>query len=213
MTSMVVREDLDPSELEAERALFEPLTSAVRQLVDATVRTLVAREEIVSVTEELNGLVQRLRADQLPGGFGVRFTGSGAIRNHGNAVVGLRNAIAPPLRIQTSGEERSARSDFVLGAAYEGPTGLVHGGVISLLFDQVLGEAAIAAGVPGMTANLAVSYQRGTPLGALSMTARVDAIDGRKVTVTGELSDADGVTATAEGLFIRPRAAAESASA
>ncbi len=204
----VVREDLDPAEVEAERALFEPLTTAVRELVDATIRTLVPRDEILSVTEQLNGLAQRLRARELPGGFGVRFTGAGAIRNHGNAVVGLRNAFAPPLQVETSREERSAWSEFVLGAPYEGPPGLVHGGVVSLLFDQVLGEAAIAAGVPGMTANLAVAYLRGTPLGALRIEARVDRVEGRKVTVTGELSDGDGVTATAEGLFILPRTAA-----
>ena len=205
----VVREDLDPAEVEAERSLFEPLTTAVRELVDATIRTLVARDEILSVTEQLNGLARRLRARELPGGFGVRFTSAGVIRNHGNAVVGLRNAMAPPLVIETSREERSAWSEFELGAPYEGPPGLVHGGVVALLFDQVLGDAAIAAGVPGMTANLAVSYKRGTPLGPLRMEARVDSVNGRKVTVSGELSDRDGVTATAQGLFILPRAAAD----
>jgi acyl-coenzyme A thioesterase PaaI-like protein len=208
MTMQVTREDLDPAEVEAERALFEPLTAAVRELVDATIRTLVEREEILSVTEQLDGLAQRLRARELPGGFGVRFTGAGAIRNHGNAVVGLRNAFAPPLEVGTSREQGSAWSEFELGAPYEGPPGLVHGGVVSLLFDQVLGEAAIAAGVPGMTANLAVAYLRGTPLGPLRIEARVDRVEGRKVTVSGELSDGEGVTATAEGLFILPRSAA-----
>lgn len=208
MADAVVREKLTPSQIEEERGLFEPLTGAVRALVDATIRTLVERDEIADVTLQVRSLAERLRARQLPSGFGIRYTSTGVIRNHGNAVVGLRNALAPPLSIETSAEERRAWSEFELGAPYEGPPGLVHGGVVALLFDQVLGEAAIAAGVPGMTATLAVAYARGTPLGPLRIEAEVTAVEERKVSVTGRLSDSDGVTATAEGLFILPRSAA-----
>ena len=56
-------------------------------------------------------------------------------------------------------------SDFHLGAAYEGPPGLVHGGVSAMILDQILGEAAGAGGKPGMTGTLTLTYRQGTPLG------------------------------------------------
>ena len=63
-------------------------------------------------------------------------------------------------------------------AAYEGPPGLVHGGVVALLLDQILGGAADHAGVPGMTGTLTVRYRKGTRLGPVRVTARVDRVEG-----------------------------------
>ena len=54
---------------------------------------------------------------------------------------GFRNAIAPPLVMH---EEPDGLwwSEFELGEAYQGPPGWVHGGVLALVLDQLLGEAA-----------------------------------------------------------------------
>lgn len=51
-------------------------------------------------------------------------------------------------------------AEFALGATYEGPPGFVHGGVCALILDQVMGEAAAAAGYPGMTAGLTLRFHR-----------------------------------------------------
>ena len=138
------------------------------------------------------------------GPYGVRFNAEGRGRAWGTTVVGLRNAIAPPLLIEHD-ETGRAWSSFHLGAAYEGPPGLVHGGVSALLLDQLLGEAAGAGGKPGMTGTLTLRYRRGTPLGDLTAEAHIDRVDGIKTYAVGHIADAEGVTVEAEGVFILPK--------
>lgn len=201
-------EDLSPDEIEHERKLHGGLADSTRELVDAVIRSSVDDEEIRAVAEQIDALTARLRARQIDGPFGVAVNSQGTVRNHGNAVVGLRNAVAPPLDIHSS-EEGRAWADFTLGAAYEGPPGLVHGGVSALLLDQVAGEAAAAGGAPGMTGTLTLRYRRGTPLGPLHAEMSLDRIDGRKAFVSGFIGDADGPTVEAEGIFITPSWARE----
>jgi acyl-coenzyme A thioesterase PaaI-like protein len=193
-------------EIAREAALFAPFTDAVRELVDATIRTEVDDDEIRAAQAEIEAIVERLRTKQMDGAYGVRFRPDGKRgRNWGNAVMGLRNPIAPPLDIRSDGAGK-AWSDFHLGAAYEGPPGLVHGGVISLMLDQVLGHAVSTSGRPGMTGTLTIVYRQGTPLGDLRCEAWVDHREGIKTFGKGRILNADGeVTAEAEGVFILPK--------
>lgn len=193
-------------EIAAEAALYAPFTDAVRALVDVTIRTEVEPDEIRAAQVEVEAIVERLRKKQTDGAYGVRFRADGTRgRNWGNTVMGLRNPIAPPLHIHSDRKGR-AWSDFTLGAAYEGPPGLVHGGVISLLLDQVLGHAVSTSGRPGMTGTLSIRYRQGTPLGDLRCEAWVDRREGIKTWGKGHMINADGeVTAEADGIFILPR--------
>ena len=205
-----IQDDITPEELERHKALYGPFTDAVRDLVDATIRTLVGEDEIRQAQTEIEEITARLRKEQLDGPFGVRFGATGRGRPWGNTVVGLRNPAAPPLVIEhdPSGDGR-VWSDFRLGAPYEGPPDLVHGGVAAMVLDQMLGEAAGARGKPGMTARLTLSYRQGTPLGDLRSEAWVESIDGIKTIAKGHILGPDGVTVEAEGLFILPKWARE----
>src|SRR5262249_39650014 len=89
------------------------------------------------------------------------------------------------------------------------PPGSVHGGVLSLVLDQMLGQAAGAGGKPGMTATLTLTYRQRTPLGELSARAWIERAEGHKTWARGEVCGPDGVTVEAEGLFILPRWARE----
>lgn len=191
-------------EIAEETALYEPLTEAVRGLVDATIRTTTDPDDVRSATEQINAITEQLRAEQIDGSYGVKFRKDGRGRPWGNAVIGLRNPIAPPLTITTDSGGK-AFSDFHLGAAYEGPPGLVHGGVVSLVLDQLLGQAAGAGGRPGMTATLTITYRLPTPLGALRAEAWIARTEGIKTWAAGHLIGPDGVCAEAEGLFILPK--------
>lgn len=194
--------DVDRDELERLRQLYRPLTDAVRELVEATIRTEVDDDVIREAHAELTDVTATLRDAGLDGPFGTKVTGDGISIAWGNAAVGTRNAIAPPLTIEVDDDGRH-HSTVALGAAYEGPPGLVHGGVCALVLDHVLGMAG-SADTRRLTGTLTLKYLRGTPLGTVHAEARTVSVDGRKATVRGTLSDADGVTVEAEGLFITP---------
>ncbi|HEY6646377.1 MAG TPA: PaaI family thioesterase, partial [Mycobacterium sp.] len=121
-----------------------------------------------------------------------------------NPAVGLRNAIAPPMVIHHESDGR-AWSEFNLGRPYEGPPGWVHGGICALVLDHILGEAA-SEGLtqPKFTGTITLRYLRGTPLGPLRAEAFIERIEGVKTFARGYLSDAQGTTVEAEGVFIRP---------
>ncbi|MGV9712864.1 PaaI family thioesterase [Gordonia sp. NPDC003424] len=197
-------EDISDAEIARRRAVFEPLTAAVRELIDATIRTEVDDDTIREVQQTIADATHRLRAAQMDGAYGVRYTPGLEGMPWGNAVIGMRNAIAPPLNTVRH-PDGQVTADFTLRAAYEGPPGHVHGGVCALVLDQVLGEAGSADNVPCYTGTISVRYLRPTPLGRLHAEAVIVERDRRKKIVHGSLSDADGQTATAEGVFIVPK--------
>lgn len=196
-------EDISDDEMARRRAVFEPLVASVRELVDAVIRTEVGDEVIAEAQRTVAGVVDSLRAHQMDGAYGVRYTSRMVGMAWGNAAMGMRNALAPPVYSEREGN--AVRAEFTLGAAYEGPPGHVHGGVCALVLDQVLGEAAAADTEASYTGTIEFRYRRPTPLGQLVARAEIVERNGRKKTVRGTLSDADGVTVEAQGLFIVPK--------
>lgn len=74
---------------------------------------------------------------------------------------------------------------------YEGGPGVIHGGVLSTIFDEGMGTAAILLGGQLVTAHLQIDYARPVLLGTeLAVPARVDAVAGRKVYASAEVYDA-----------------------
>ena len=195
-------ETISAAELDRLKASYTPLTESVRRLVQASLRTGAddeavreAQVAIEAVAEKLEGTVDkrtpRLAVDGRPVVWG-------------NPATGWRNAIAPPLVIH---EESDGLwwSEFELGETYQGPPGWVHGGVLALVLDQLLGEAA-SDGLtkPMFTGTITLRYLRGTPLGRLRAEAAIERTDGSKTFVSGHMSDADGKTVEAEGIWIKP---------
>jgi acyl-coenzyme A thioesterase PaaI-like protein len=185
-------------------AIYGPLTAEVRDLIDAALKTEVEPERIDEARAAIRSATELLRTRQRDEVRVVRHAVGGRPVVWGNAVIGLRNAVAPPLVVQ-HGEDGSCWSEFTLNSAYEGPPGWVHGGVCALVLDHVLGEAA-SSGLtkPLFTGTLTLRFVRGTPLGQLRADAAIERTEGVKSFVSGHLSDADGVTVEAEGIFITP---------
>jgi acyl-coenzyme A thioesterase PaaI-like protein len=187
--------------------VHETLTASVRRLIDATIRTEVDAEMITAAKDDIDSATAQLSDALMPGSFGVQSTPDGRSIALGNVVIGVRNPVAPPLVIHDSADG-AVHTDFLLGAAYEGPPGMVHGGVCALILDHVLGATAHLPGKPAYTGTLTLRYVRGTPLGKpLHAQARVERIDGSKTFAVGHIADADGVTVQAEGVFIHPKRA------
>lgn len=180
------------------------LADAVRRLIDATIRTQADAATFAAVKEKIDSATAELSAALMPESFGVQQSDDGRPMAWGNVMIGLRNPVAPPLVINYEADG-SVWSDFTLGAAYEGPPGHVHGGVCAMVLDHVLGATAHKPGRPAYTGTLRIRYLRGTPLGPLRAEARVDRTDGTKTFAIGHLSDGQGTTVEAEGVFLRPR--------
>jgi acyl-coenzyme A thioesterase PaaI-like protein len=200
--------DLSSEDIERMRAVYQPLADSVRELVDATIRTEVDADEVAAVKAQIDAATARLRAQQIDGAFGVRYTDGGDRMAWGNPVVGIRNPVAPPLVIHRD-EDGGAFTEFEMGAAYEGPPGFVHGGISALVLDHVLGEAASDGETPRFTGTITMRYLRTTRLGRLRAEARIAREEGIKTYVVGHLADEDGVTVEADGVFIKPRWARE----
>lgn len=197
---------IDFGELES---VYAPLAESLRRLTDISIRTEAGAAAVAAATSKIDSAAAELSGALKPGPFGVHRNPDGQTIAWGNAVVGLRNPIAPPLVIHHE-PDGLVWSEFVLGAAYEGPPDTVHGGVCALVLDHVLGATAHQPDKPAFTGTLTLRYRRPTALGRpLRAQAHVERVEGVKTFAVGHLADEHGVTVEAEGIFIHPRPAAE----
>jgi acyl-coenzyme A thioesterase PaaI-like protein len=87
-----------------------------------------------------------------------------------------------------------------------GRNGAVHGGSVAMLFDTVLGltSSVLTGGPYQRTAYLKMNYRSIVPIEKeLQIDAGIDRVDGRKIFVSGRLSDGDTLLTEAEALFVR----------
>ena len=188
-------------------AAVTELGSALRELVEASVTTTVAPAELHAAAAAAREITARLEVrrrtrDQLSAlDDPVQF------RRVFNPVSGVGSALAPPLQIRQV--DGGVVAEATLGLPYEGPPGYVHGGMSALLLDQLLGTAAHAAGLWGMTAQLELDYRRPVPLGTpLLLRATVGERRGRRVAITGSIARAeepDQPLVQARGMWVTPR--------
>lgn len=206
-SSSFVLSELSTASVDASEQVHGRLADDIRGLIDVTIRTQIEPERI-AMARELVQQASRLLAEKAPPEpAGIQFNAEGRSWNWGNAVVGVRNAIAPPVILRW-GDNGAVRSDVDLGVAYEGPPGCVHGGVSALLLDHLMGETASANHTRLIvTGTLNLRYLRPLPLGRVHMRAQISKESGRKVTVTAHIGPDDGSqepAVEAHGLFIIP---------
>lgn len=192
----------DPVFATAARAA---LAQAMRELIEASMTTPDATDaELLGAVDSVQAVTASLLHSPA-GSAGAGYTP----RTHGDylprsPVVGEASPMSPRIDWEILDGRCHAHGTF--GAAYEGPPGYVHGGMVALAFDEVLGIVNIANGCPGMTGTLTVRYRRPTPLyREVAFEAWVEHIEGRRIRSRAELRVADTLCAEAEGLFIQPR--------
>ncbi|MEU0495767.1 PaaI family thioesterase [Mycobacterium sp. NPDC006124] len=190
-------------EYERQQEVHGGLTDAIRELIDAGIRTDVDDATAREATAAIEAVTARLRTAQRTTTSTLRHAETGVPLAWANPAVGLRNAIAPPMVIHH--EDGRCWAEFDLGLPYEGPPGLVHGGICALVLDHLLGEVA-SDGLtkPLYTGTITLRYLRGTPLGPVRAEAVVERTEGVKTHARGFLADAEGPTVEAHGVFIRP---------
>jgi acyl-coenzyme A thioesterase PaaI-like protein len=190
----LIVDSTDP-EVVASQAAKHRLVEQTRRLIERV--ALFDQGEDETETDRLADRVAALvnRFDDLPN---LRSTGLAKAPGVDRVIAerspyaGRANPLAPPMRISFGDPITSAEVEYT--AAYEGPHGAAHGGVVAAAFDTLFGVAHRASGLAGVTGSLTVDYRRPTPLFVLvRYDAWVTEMQGRKVwcrarsTVNGEL--------------------------
>jgi acyl-coenzyme A thioesterase PaaI-like protein len=192
---------------EDQRTALLRLATALRTTIDLVMDTDAVATDLdgaAAALEEWNlALARHPRGRPLYGyAEAANATGPTPFKDS-SPVSGPINPLAPPVDMRFEGGIVVATA--TLGIPYEGPPGHVHGGVTSLIFDEVLGKVQSLSGAPGMTGRLTIHYRQPTPLGIeLTFRGYLDRVEGRKIFTRGTLhaGDPEQLCAEAEGLFI-----------
>lgn len=128
-------------------------------------------------------------------------------------IIGPLNPIAAPIQFKFDPKAKEMRAEHTFDAAYCGPPTAVHGGIVALVYDELLGALGAMSDVGGFTGTLKVVYRSLTSLATpIHMHAWIDREEGVKVFIKGTMHR-DGVEgepdkvlcSEAEGIFIRPK--------
>ena len=96
-------------------------------------------------------------------------------------------------------ENDSYVSTFTPGPEHQSYNGVLHGGIISTLLDEIMARYIYAKGRLAVTAKLEVRFRASTPIGQpLTIRGRIVNKKGAMYEMAGTISLADG-TVTAEG--------------
>jgi hypothetical protein len=109
--------------------------------------------------------------------------------------IGAYNPCFPEYEIAVHGDRANGTVTFPL--AFEGPPGVVHGGVLATFFDCVIQHHNCDVGVAGKTTSLLVEYRRPTPIDVPLAFAIDRVADDRRITSTAWLLAEEDTICTA----------------
>jgi len=116
-------------------------------------------------------------------------------------VCGVQNPVGLKLTFYQDPEAGQVRATFTIPEKYQGYPGVVHGGIVAAILDEVSGRAVMLhLADEGLmaTLRLTIRYRRPTPTGTpLTAVGWVERIGGIGARVAGEIRLPDG-TVTAE---------------
>lgn len=185
---------------------WEKLVASLRRVIEHA----VGLDASVEVLEGLNSQCEALEAGlaAISGAKPVpRFRLPIDMEQPGNflpysPITGVLNPVAPPVRLTV--EDGHLFGRVTLGSAYEGGVGFAHGGVVALIWDQMLALSNVIAKASGVTGSLNITYKAVTPVHQeLVFEAWHESTDGRKIRARGRCMCGDVLVSEAEGLFIR----------
>ena len=213
------------SEVLPPAATMDPDHEAARARAGASVRALghalvghhAPTELLDEITSTLDDLTDRLRTGERrrrdPSTFGQVWSerppdGAPLTSYPERPASGPASPWGLDLQVRRVGDEVEAT--FTLGPAHEGAPDRSHGGIVAMAFDDVLGFVLTVIGQAAYTGSLTVRYEAPTPLHVpLTMRARLDRREGRKLLMGADLWDGEQCVARATAVFIavEPRGA------
>lgn len=98
--------------------------------------------------------------------------------------------------------EQSVHGSVVFGSEHEGLPSFVHGGALSLLCDEAMGQACFLSGWIAPGAQVDVQFRAPARPGPAEIRARVVGRSGRRLFAEASVAQHGKVLATARGLFV-----------
>ncbi|GAA4541667.1 PaaI family thioesterase [Mycobacterium paraffinicum] len=174
-----------------------PFVAALRRLQDLTVSTKPDPALWAAATAHLENACALLDGHQVPETESV----AGRVLS----LPGLAHPLMPPWMVTEFDPDGVSMAGHFT-ASHIGGNRAVHGGMIPLFYDWLLGMVVSTADIrPTRTAYLHVDYRNITPIDEpLTARGRITDIDGRKIFISATMTAADGTLLTeANGLMVR----------
>jgi len=195
---------------------LEKTSESCARLADALRISDAPDEVLEEVRARIDNAVDLLRAHARPGPH------SQSVLNHQTAefftmhmldphevmpyspIIGRLNAVSPRLEFRAVDGRIEGRGVFPV--RFVGAPQTVHGGMVAMALDELMGLVNFLNGAGAFTGTMTVRYHRPTPIEReLTFLGEMVEADGRKVKSRAEIRCDGELTASAEGLFIRPR--------
>jgi acyl-coenzyme A thioesterase PaaI-like protein len=118
-------------------------------------------------------------------------------RNQWCFACGPKNPFGLKLRFRE--QDDTYISEFTGQPQHQGYDGIMHGGIVSTLLDEIMARYLYAKGMNAVTARLEIRYNKPTPIGVpLLLKGRITKSKGRLYETEGTIELPDG-TVTAQG--------------
>ncbi len=124
-------------------------------------------------------------------------------------ICGLQNPVGLHMAIYNDHDNNSIFSNITVPDQYQSYPGVVHGGIVATMLDEISGRATIMDSNDQnlmVTMKLEVKYRLPTPTNTpLKVVGRIVSQSKSRAKVVGEIQLPDGtVTASCESLLVRP---------
>lgn len=178
------------------------LAAALREVLEAGTAMVAPSEQLAQFAESARDLAARMA----PFPRGERpFMAMEVLCTHHTPVGGQLNPVFPVLDLVVDLQDpNKLRGRIHMPFHYEGPPGVVHGGMVSAIHDQIVASFTRHMGCIAATASLKVQYFLPTPSEqTLEWSAWCIAEEGRKLTIKSSCECEGRVLSECEALLIK----------